>query len=593
MRLLRIDPAVGVGEAFPVIGAAPDVHVLELADDHLATVRTAHAHPAIAAENLVPAVAVPPPVGAVVLRPAERPHVVGRVPADPVVLGRVHPQRPLDPVRAVVRGVIDAAVVGQDHLAIGRREHEVVVDVHAGGHHRPVGAAVGRAIRADAARVHDVRVDRVDADDVVVPALAAAVARPRAAGDRPVVAGVHARVDRATGDIHPGNHDVRIRAMHVQGDSPAVAPRREAVVQPGPRGALIGGAVDPAVGAAPDGAVDPVGVVRAEQHVGRGRPHRQPRCVDQREGRSGVGAQVAAVVARGVDPVRIGFVDGQPADGRGELVALGPGQAAVRRFEHPDSRVVVARRVPLPGAEVDDVRVGRIEDHRAAGQCGLEVRQGLPGRSAITGAPDASVGGRCVERVRRPGGAVEPGHPAGDAERADRDPHSRRRDPAGHVHVLAAAAAAETLRRVGDRAGRWLQRIAPLGTGGPGAQALLPPVQEIGDRLPCALLVTQHAQPFPAPVLRDRPVERIQAPAKEPVLAHDPLVRLPVGDQLDQPAEGGVHRVHLGLGQRRPQPELLALADRAALHVVARLDLASGQTRSRRDDPGLGRPRIG
>jgi hypothetical protein len=127
-------------------------------------------------------------------------------------------------------------------------------------------------------------------------------------------------------------------------------------------------------------------------------------------------------VAHGGDEHVVGVAriddDAADVDGLVEAEVL-PGRAAVEGLPHAVARVgdAATAGAGLAGADVEDVRVARIEGERARRQAALAVEDRGEGRAAVDGLPHAAAGGADVELVGVDGIADDIGDAAADVER--------------------------------------------------------------------------------------------------------------------------------------------------------------------------------
>ena len=356
---------------------------------------------------------------------------------------------------AAVRAVPDAAVVPDQHVIGVRRIHrecvevgmEIPTEVH------PRRAAVGRAedaarLRAEviterAACVDDVRVGRIDLDDVVVEALRSAVVldivgvvrarsslRPRGTciGRLEDLADVMAAVrvvpvEPCIEDCRMSVRRVRDRDREPRRGAGEVRTGREAVHDLRPRLAGIGALVDRV---APERGVEDARVERVDLDV-RGtvrlgyfteeRPRDAavlglPNAEAGVQGRCDAPGSAAATQDRDVQVVRVRRVDCDARDRDPDEVVAGdvrPRRAAVGRLQDPVAVHAVARERAFAGPGVDDRVVRRCDRQRADRLCVLVARPRCPDAGTRVVRPDAALGAaEDVLPVRRP-----------DCERAD------------------------------------------------------------------------------------------------------------------------------------------------------------------------------
>ncbi len=504
------EPALGAGvlRQRPELGGLPGTRVqavevpeLELVVADRGAVGGDRGVVAVAAEGVVPVEVGDPHLlagagggapGAVVLGPpADLVGHLGGVHVDLVELaGRDDLVRP---GLAVVAGDVDPAVVAQDPVGrvVGVHPHGVVVDVdpvlllepHPGDAAAAVlgdvqeGAPEPQPVRVLGVQPHLVVVVVGDGGEVVDPGPGVApVVAPEetAVGAHVGPLGAVRRLDDGVDDVGLLGVDRQPDAAQLLGGQPPVVPGRGEL---GPALAPVGGAPDAAavagplhVAAAPAqpvprGGEEDVRVLGVQLQVDEARgvvdgEHLLP-------APAAVGRPVdaplrvgAPEVAEGGHPRRLRVVgmDGDAADLGGLLEPdVLPAPAAVGGAVDAVAPGVRPQRVPLAGADPDDVGVGGGDGHVGDRPRALVVEDRRPGGAGVPGLPEPAGG-----QARVDGGAAVA---LGDGQR---------RDAAGRVRG-ADEAGLELLQQVG----RQTFRVSPLA--GPVGARLLGPAADGAD----------------------------------------------------------------------------------------------------------------
>lgn len=350
------------------------------------------------------------------------------------------------PVPAGVIADLPATVRSLEEVVrVGRVDpHRLVVAMHALRDLLEGPPAILALVQPARERVHDVRVDRVDADVGVVE-------RPEV--DVPVVADHLPRVAAVIGApeltlvLRLGDHvdDVRVGPVDRDADAVHRGLRQPAgVVRTGqlrPRLATVAGPVERGLTAAGGevprpalvrvhAGVDDVGVVRVDVEVGaagEGVPEEDP--VPRLPAIGGL-EDAALLVgaprrAQGADVHHVGVarVDAHPRDLLGVLQPdLLPGTAGVERLVDAVAHGRRIARVPLAGAEVEDVRVRRRDLQGADGRVVHLVEEHRPGDAAVHRLHQPTRRGPDVIHGAIPRHADDHRNATGLVGRADRSP---------------------------------------------------------------------------------------------------------------------------------------------------------------------------